>query len=601
MLGLTAQTPYHHKKDPEQFKVRASKALPVLGTELDVSAAEHQTKPQDQGKPANTATAKDYTEVEIGTSFYDTQTNGCIQKRLHRMGDEIHAAWTMAQAPDFGDRGTGYVGYAPTAWGDMPLERLEDVRVGWPSLLITGSGRKISITHSGDPYHLIMTYQDAGESTWSQVDIPHNLDAGLLWGHACVGGIDNNTIHVIGLSTPTAFGGVELDGQDGSIRYYRSTDEGETWDIQDMIIPGMGIDDFLSFGPDSYDIAARGDRVIVGSFNEWADSKVFISEDGGDNWNATVLFDFPVDLWETDVEILDLNEDLAADTVLSSDGSGQVYIDMAGQAHAVYGDMFYLDDVVGDDTWSYFPGVDGLNYWNETYGPDSAQYVGYLIDADESGEFDFAEDLAAYGTGSTAHPTIGEDAMGNIYVVYAGLVETHASGTQNYRHLHATKTEDGGETFSVPVDITPDIDFIYYEYAFPCLAPVIDDYLHIIAQRDQEPGTSLTDGDAVAENDIIYLGVTPDFDTGEFVSIEENQLANEVLVYPNPTSDEVFVVLDTDTPVNIDIYDIAGKLVLSQQEVVNVALFDVRAMASGLYTITITDGLNRVSQKLMVD
>lgn len=596
VVSLSAQNqPYHMQKDPEQFKVKAQKLDPVVGTEVTVFKDE-----PNSAKPTADGQQKDLQEVVIGHSYYDTQTNGCIQKRLIRDGDDIHAAWTMSQEPSFGDRGTGYVGYSPNSWGPEPLERLENERVGWPSLLMTGGGRLFSITHSNAPYRLIMTYRDAGETSWTQVDVPNNLVTGILWGHACVGGDDMNTIHLVGLSTPVGFtGGDLLDGQDGSLRYYRSTDQGDTWEVQDFLIPGLGIDDYLSIGPDSYDMAARGDRVALGLFHDWADSKMFISEDGGDNWNITSLRDFPVDLHPVDVEILDLDEDLFPDTAFSTDGSGQVYLDMAGQAHAAYGDMFYLDETVGaEDGWVYFPGVDGLNYWNESYGPDSSQYVGFLMDTDDTGAFEFADDLAAYGTGSTAHPSFGEDAMGNIYITYAGIVESHATGTQNFRHVHVVKTENGGETFTEPFDLTPDLDFIYYEYAFPVLADVVDDQLHIIAQRDDEPGTALTDSDPTTENEWVYLGLTTDFDLNP-ISVPETEAAFRI--FPVPATDALFVDFGKLRNVNVDLYDLMGNLVMSQFETNKIAQFDVSGLASGLYTMTVTQGSEMYSQKLIVE
>ena len=597
-VSLSAQNkPAHTQDDTEQFKVAAQITKPATGNEQTVFKEEPAS-----AKPSTENFQKDFQEVVIGHSYYDTQTNGCIQKRLIRNDDSIEAAWTMAQEPTFNDRGTGYVKYENTLWGPEPLERLESERVGWPSLLETGGGRLLSLAHSNAPYHITMTYRDAGETVWTETSVPTDLATGVLWGHGCVGGADNNTIHLLALSTPTAFTGGDLvDGQDGTIRYYRSSDQGDTWDVVDFLIPGMGIEDYLSMGPDSYDITSSGDRVVVGLFHDWADSKVFISEDGGDNWNSTILRDFPVDLHPVDVEILDVDGDLLPDTAFSTDGSGQVFLDAAGQAHAAYGDMFYLDEAVGAaDGWVYFPGVDGLNYWNESFGADSSQYVGYLIDLDESDSIDLTDDIAAYGTSSTSHPTFGEDAMGNLYITYSGIVESHATGTQNYRHLHAVKSENGGISWTEPKDLTPDLDYIGYEYAFPVLADVVDDQLHIICQRDGEPGTSLTDADPTAENDWIYFGVTTDLDIDNQVSIDEVK-ESPISIYPVPARDIAYVNLGGLGAVNLDIYNVVGALVLSQHETNKIATLDVSGLAHGVYTLAVTKDGERYTTKLIVE
>jgi hypothetical protein len=597
-FSLSAQNkPAHMQKDSEQFKVAVKNHKPAVGHEQTV----YKQEPAN-AKPTAGNFQKNFQEVVIGHSYYDTQTNGCIQKRVIRGSDYIEAAWTMAQEPTFADRGTGYVKYENTLWGPEPLERLESERVGWPTLLETGGGRILSLAHSNAPYHITMTHRDAGETAWTESSVPTDLETGVLWGHGCVGGADNNTIHLLALSTPIAFdGGALVDGQNGTIRYYRSADQGDTWEVQDFLIPGMGIDDYLSMGPDQYDIVSTGDRVVIGLFHDWADSKVFISEDGGDTWNSTVLRDFPVDLHPVDVEILDVDGDLLPDTAFSTDSAGQVFLDEAGQAHAAYGDMFYLDDAVGAaDGWSYFPGTQGLNYWNETFGPDSSTYVGYLIDLDDSGTIDFTDDIAAYGTSSTSHPTFGEDAMGNLYITYSGVVESHATGTQNYRHLYAVKSENGGMDWTEPKDLTPDLDYIGLEYAFPVLADVVDDQLHIICQRDGEPGTALTDSDPTAENEWIYFGVTTDLDIDNQVSIDKVK-TSPISIYPVPARDLAYVNLGGLGAVNLDIYNMVGGLVLSQFETNNIVTLDVSELATGVYTLAVTKDGQRFTSKLIVE
>jgi hypothetical protein len=597
VASLSAQSDSNPKqKNHDPFKVAVQNHKPAVGQEQTVFKQEPAS-----AKPTAGNFQKDFQEVVIGHSYYDTQTNGCIQKRVIRGDDYIEAAWTMSQEPTFNDRGTGYVKYENTLWGPEPLERLESERVGWPTLIETGGGRLLSLAHSNAPYHITMTYKDAGETVWTETSVPTELSSGVLWGHGCVGGIDNNTIHLLALSTPVAFTGELVDGQDGSIRYYRSSDQGDTWEVQDFLIPGMGIDDYLSMGPDTYDIVAQGDRVAIGLFNDWADSKVFISEDGGDTWNSTILRDFPVDLHPVDEEILDLNEDLLADTAFSTDGSGQVFLDEAGQLHAAYGDMFYLDETVGAaDGYVYFPGVDFVNYWNESFGADSSMVVGYLQDLDDSESIDLADDIAAYGTSSTSHPTFGEDAMGNLYLVYSGIVESHATGTQNYRHLHAVKSENGGISWTEPKDLTPDLDYIGYEYAYPVLADVVDDQLHIICQRDGEPGTALTDEDPTAENEWIYFGITTDLEIEDQVSIDE--ITNSrISIYPVPARDIAYVNLGGLGAVNMDIYNMVGGLVISQFENNNIATLDVSNLATGVYTLTVTKDSERYTSKLIVE
>ena len=108
--------------------------------------------------------------------------------------------------------------------------------------------------------------------------------------------------------------GLETEGLDGAILYSRSTDEGETWDIYNTVIPGMDSTAFLGLPVDAYSIFSRGDNVAIAVFNDWADSFVMISADNGDTWGKRILVDFPVDMFEVDESIIDLDEDLLADT-----------------------------------------------------------------------------------------------------------------------------------------------------------------------------------------------------------------------------------------------------------------------------------------------
>lgn len=444
----------------------------------------------------------------IGQTTYDLQTNASVQHRGAVYDGKINASWMYSE--DFGgtwaDRGTGYNQYE-TAWDDAPFSRIEDERTGWPNLLVTGNGRVISISHTSD-YHLLMTYKDPGDASWTQVDLPNALPSGLLWPRAAVGGPLGDVIHVIGLTTPQDFGGVNVGGQDGALSYYRSSDNGNTWDIQDFLIPHLDSSNYLNFSADMYDLHARGNRVALALFHDWADSKVLVSEDNGLNWSATRMLDFPVDLFDVDNELLDVDGDLLADTVTSTDNTGQVYIDNALNIHVVYGGMQYLDEIQFDGSWSYFPGWSGLNYWNESMGSDSSMVIANLIDANGDEFFDFGNSLAIYGSNLTSMASIGEDSSGNIYVAYAGLTETHTDGEYNRRHIYVTKTLDSGTTWESAIDVTPDEDYFLLEYVYPSIVQDEGDLIHIIAQRDYTAGISVNgDLTSIDLNDIVHVVV----------------------------------------------------------------------------------------------
>ncbi|NNE56167.1 MAG: hypothetical protein HKN32_09110, partial [Flavobacteriales bacterium] len=288
--------------------------------------------------------------------------------RLSLNGLDATAIYTMSQEPSvYTDRGTGYNGATDQLWGDWPLERIETIRAGWPSLLHLGDGSEVVISHDFPTQLIFNKRSSVGTGNWNEELLPHDAPEGVSWNRAAVGGSDDNSIHLIVLTMPGANQSVDppltYQGLDGAILYSRSQDGGESWDIQNVVIPGMDSTSTLGYSADQYAIHARGEKVVIGVFEDFADSFVMISEDNGDTWTKRILVDFPVDMYTGNDEIIDLNEDMLADTVYNTDNGGAIYIDNAGLAHVSWGNMFYLDDVLGDDQWSYFPYTDGLAYW----------------------------------------------------------------------------------------------------------------------------------------------------------------------------------------------------------------------------------------------
>jgi hypothetical protein len=215
---------------------------------------------------------------------------------------------------------------------------------------------------------------------------------------------------------PEGNGGAFYGGQDGALVYYRSQDGGDSWDIIDHVFPELDSTQFFGFSGDTYAIHARGNTVAFASFNDFSDSFVMISQDNGDTWEKQLLVDFPVDLYEVDMGLPEIGEDYNDDGLFqeffNADGAGDVHIDRYGQVHVSFGSMYYMDADTIDGTTSYFPGTNGLAYWNESMGPDSAQIIAYSFDYDESGTLDFEDEIAAYYVGCAAFPSIATDASG---------------------------------------------------------------------------------------------------------------------------------------------------------------------------------------------
>lgn len=477
------------------------------------------------------------TSEVIGWTTYDLQTNGSVQNRIVVHDDgTISAAWTMSSELNaiFSDRGTGYNHFDGSNWTfpapSPPFSepRLEDSRVGWPSLLALGDGSERVMTHSTDNNVLNQASRALiGTGTWTNSMVGENY---LIWNRSAAGGLDGNTIHMIALTEPTGgtWTGSLWQGLNGALLYFRSQDGGNYWDIDTMVIPGMDSSSFLGFSADNYAITAKGETVVIAYFNDWGDSFIMKSTDNGDTWAKTVFLDFPVDKYAIDAG-LDLDNNDTLDMVYSTDNSGAVILDDAGNAHVFYGIMSYIDDDLSDGGSSWFPLTNGIAYWNESFGPDMTPPVvqdtslwysdmmnnHWITQAPELngdstiGGIDEIGGYALYYRSQASMPSAGLASNGDIYLSFSGYTETIDNGTQVFRHIYVTKSEDGGITWKTPVDVTPHDDWNgMQECVYGSMSPIIDDKIRMVYQLDFEPGLAVAgDEDFVDWNAITYLEI----------------------------------------------------------------------------------------------
>ena len=481
----------------------------------------------------------------------------------------------------------------------------------------TASGREVIVSHPGIDTPLHMAWRDAGAGAWSEASVPSDIEVGKLWPRMAAGGEDGNSLHLICITTPTANGGLVHNGQDGCMLYYRSQDGGDTWDVVDHTFADLDSSNFANFSGDTYAIHARGNTVAFAAFNDFSDSFVMISQDNGDTWEKHLLIDFPVDLYVADMGLPegeefaeDYNGDGLFQEYFNTDGAGDVHVDTYGQVHVSYGSMYYMDADTIDGTTSYFPGTNGLAYWNESMGPDSAQIIGYSYDYDESGTLDFDE-IAAYYVGCAGFPSIGSDAAGNMYVTYSAIMENFSTGAQNYRHQFVVHSTDGGTTWNADeaCDLTPDEDFDGYEAVFGSIAPdVVNGQLEIIYQRDFEPGLHVRgDQDPADINDIVHLRVPSD-DLGDCATLEYEDWVgiiqpidlNDITLYPNPADDQVELVINRPGAHQIDVWSMTGKLVHSMQTSALVERIETSDWAPGIYLVNIAQGDHQAVVRLAI-
>ena len=568
-------------------------------------------------------------DVRIGTTTYDLQSNASVDNRLIRHSDgTISATWTMSAqfAAAYSDRGTGYNFHDGSSWGPDPTARLESSRGGWPSVLATGSGKEIAITHNTDNGYLLMTHRPStGSGAWTE-QIISSMDSNgvytdIIWNRAVIGGSNNETIHMVGVIAPTGLGGTIWNGLDGALVYYRSQDGGDTWDIQDMQLPTLDTSKYTGFNGDDYAIAAQGETVVVAYFGGWDDSVILKSTDNGNTWNETVFLDFPVDKYVNDSG-LDIDGDGVMDTLYTADGAGTVVLDGNNDAHVFFGNMRVLDADLSDGNTSYFGGTSGLMYWNESMGPDDAsnstissslwysslpQMIASAQDLDGDGMLNYVG-IPTYYLSVDCMPSAGVDNQGNIFVSYSSLMENVDNGSQNFRHVHVVKSMDGGTTWSAPKDVTEWTDWGgAQECVFARMDRNVDDKIRLIYQKDFEPGLAVRgDEDIIDMNEIRYLELDTTELSGTSTGITYNNLDIKFSVYPNPAKNQITVDFSStnNKSSNLIISDILGKTVkefsVNSSNGINRIDINLNNLNDGIYFINFSNNEIKSTKKLVI-
>jgi len=578
------------------------------------------------------------TETVIGTTTYDLQSNAAVQNRI-KMHDDgtISAGWTMSQqySSSYTDRGTGFNFFDGTSWATQPTNRLESSRGGWPSIIAMGSGKEASITHNTDNSYINMTHRaTTGSGAWTE-QIISSIDSNgvyrdMIWNRSAVGGLNNEVIHMIAVTASSNFGGLPFNGLDGALVYYRSQDEGVTWDKQDIQLPGMDTSMFTGMSGDVYAITAQGETVVVAYFDDWGDSFIVKSTDNGDTWTKTTFLDFPVDKYAFD-DGLDLDGDAVMDQVYSTDNYGAVVLDANGDAHVFYGIMMYTDDDLTDGSSSWFPSINGIAYWNESFGTDTTPATMHAGDSslwysdmmndhwilaapDLNGDsivdgVDSTGGYALYYASRASMPNAGISANGEIYLSFSGYTETADNGTQVFRHIYVTKSSDGGVTWRDPVDVTPHTAWDgAQECIFGSMNPIVDDKIRIVYQKDFEPGLAVRgDEDMIDNNEIIYLEIDT---VGLFAStptaITDIDGTTNFSVYPNPATDltTIAISLEKAEKVTITIVDLLGKEIAKKEKVIfsgiTIETLDVSEYQNGIYFINLQVGTQVSTKKLVI-
>ena len=560
---------------------------------------------------------KSAAQTSIGCTTYDLQSNAAVSDRCLNVGGNVAALWTTSQSNDLGaaDRGSGY-NYMPSggAWGSIICTRIEPVRTGWPTYARTAVGSEHVMSHiSGSP--LFHAYRGTtGSGTWDTTRLAPIGPPEVLWGRSVASGSDGNSVHTICISLPTGNGGTLYNGMDGCLLYYRSQDNGVTWDVVGQVPPTMDGTTYFGVSADSYAIDAKGSTVAFchGQLDEdWA---MWKSTDNGTTWTKTMIMDFPFTLYDDATMMTDVDLDGIADTILTVDHKVAILVDNNGMVHCWAGALL-INDPDPASLLGLFLSTDGLLYWNESMGANPPVVIAVTPDIDGDGQLTFAADyVPRYGNGGQlSQPDAGIDASGNMYVSFVAPKENTTSGNPSpgdfsYRNVWIIGSNDGGITWGEP-SLTPFAGSDFDEAVFPSMSRNVEGgCVDIIWQQDGLPGIAVQapNGDQTlhpfGNNDIIH-----DCIPVASIPLSISQVNAEVIglqIAPNPANDFVSITCEVKKmdDIKVEISDVTGKRVFVESVTPsNTGKFqfttDISKLVDGLYMMHITvDGKTAVSK-----
>jgi len=455
-------------------------------------------------------------ETIIGTSYFDLQSNSSLSNRiaLHPDGS-IGAVWTYGiQASAFPDRGTGYNYYNGSSWGAHPTSRIESLRCGWPSYDTWGTAGEINVSHNGTTGLEISKRTSRGTGSWTQTLFqgPAGIQDSPTWPRLVCSGDNHDTIHLVCNSYDP------YQGQTAAMLYSRSTDGGATWNPQNIVLAGTGSSYYNEIGADDYTMAARGNTVAILCADAFYDLFVMKSTDNGTTWTKTVIWEHPYPFFDWNVTI--------TDTFFCVDQSASVAIGPDGKVHVAFGINRVLHSDVGT-TYSYWPYIDGIGYWNEdipTFSNDihalappqlgyanselvtDNTYVGWSQDVNGNGSLDLLDVLSYRQLGLSTMPAICVDDQNNVFIAFSSTTEDYDNSIYNYKHIWLRARESG--VWGSFLHATDDITHIFDECVYPVLSQTLSsDDIHMIYQTDYEPGIALDGDHDYVSNNIIHSAI----------------------------------------------------------------------------------------------
>ena len=585
----------------------------TAGTTYYVRAYATNSEGTAYGSQVNFTTQLDSTQSYhdfIGTTYYDLQSNGSVSNKIVAHSDgTVSVVWTT-NGSEASSRGTGYNYFNGTSWINSPssTDRIENERTGWGTLTCVGDA-EIMAAHNSTTGLVIGVCPQKGTNNWifttlqgPAVSNGSGTSTCLFWPTLASSG---NIIHLIVCAESTV--GYLYQGIQSCLLYYRGTFDSLTntisWEIP-RIVGDVTPAEMKSFNSDAYAIAAKGNTVAIVSAGSYSDVFLWKSSDNGVNFTKTTIFQHPYPGYDESTTVI-------MDTPYVSDGACAVALSDNGTAHVAFG----ITRILKDPSYpgSYFPGVVGMLYWNETQqpilntnattlSPENIANAGYTVFGrsdlnNDGGAYwpDGGVSLTSYGVSAVSTPQIVVDGN-NVYVVYTAILDWPFFDVFNslfYRGVFARKSTDGGATFgdvswlsynrdcyyvndwtwaqNTEYTIDDMIEYVYSEgeSVFPAVAPeIINGKLILTWQQDNTPGSEIKEHNMTVcqnESNIYFLSIDADYvgvynntnDISQGLWNDGTGISNRVIssmhTQPDSESESVNVTFSSEESSNADI------------------------------------------------
>jgi len=583
--------------------VKAEKGNPMDGSEIL------------EGQVIPLKSASLIEEDEMGDTWYDLQSNRSVANQICLYPDGTMAGvWIYGiDATGYDDRGTGYNFFDGNEWGEWPTLRIESERCGWPVYAPLGENGEIIVSHNAFDALFINRRTEKGIGDWTESTLqgPSGYEK-ITWPRVVTTGVDNNIVHILGMIREYPNAG------DVTLGYYRSQDAGETWDVMNYEIPGTGHDFYTDLGADSYMFAEPRNGVIAFFIaNLWCDAFIMKSNDNGDTWEKTIVWEHPYPFYDDNT--------VFTDTLWAPDNSGHIALDSDGKAHVVFGLGFIIKTEVGTSYYHFPDYQDGIVYWNEDMSPfeysdqhdaldpydvlaEDVNLIGWSQDLNNNGVLDFTDEIQSYREiGLSTMPHIVVDESNRIYVVWASTTEGFDNGTHNFKHIWARSLIDPYWGWSEFHDLTGALVHIFDECIYPQLTPLTDDNIYLMYNLDGIPGLALDGDHEHHQNKKMWSTINKD----EILGVDDPTDFNIDMVsqnYPNPCSESAVVKVDLNNAValSLEVYNLMGQKVISLPERkvnagTHLLTIDVTEMKPGIYIYSVFAGDKKVNRKMVVE